>query len=76
MSGPQNGEEQPVARATEHGQTLPDGIKYEIWHKMPDGQYHHLAASIRDGITRYYTNGKLDAEAIEAYNEKGYMVSS
>lgn len=72
----ESGEQLPAENGPVEGTSLPNCTKYEVWTLEADGKYHHLAATVKDGVTFYYRDSVLQAAARETYNEQGKMVSS
>lgn len=50
-------------------------IKHEFWHRMEDGKFAHFVATITDGVTSYYIDGKLTSSVKETFEKNDYSTS-
>ncbi len=50
--------------------------KHNFWHKMSNGEFSHFVATINNGITSYYIDGKLVNSSTESYDDNGYLLTS
>lgn len=43
---------------------------------MSNGEFSHFVATINNGITSYYIDGKLVNSSTESYDDNGYLLTS